>query len=89
MATIPRVLDAPRELRTERLLLRRWEPGDRELFSALNGDPRVTEYLPAPLSREESDAMLGFLFKHIEKDNSWERYCKRCIASLQIAYFMY
>jgi RimJ/RimL family protein N-acetyltransferase len=48
--------DFPPELRTERLLLRRWRPQDRERFAAMNADPRVMEYFPALLSREESDA---------------------------------
>lgn len=43
------------ELRTDRLLLRRWRPEDKEPFFALNSDPRVMEHFPAPLSREESD----------------------------------
>lgn len=44
------------ELRTDRLLLRRWLPGDLAPFAELNADPQVTEYLPSPLSREQSDA---------------------------------
>jgi RimJ/RimL family protein N-acetyltransferase len=47
----------PTELQSERLLLRRWRPADREPFAAMNADPRVMEYFPAPLSREESDAL--------------------------------
>jgi RimJ/RimL family protein N-acetyltransferase len=43
------------ELRTERLLLRRWRAADREPFAELNADPEVMEYLSAPLSRAESD----------------------------------
>src|ERR1700681_81470 len=43
------------ELRTERLLLRRWRPTDREPFAALNADPRVMEHFAAMLSREQSD----------------------------------
>ncbi len=45
-------------LRTERLLLRRWRDTDRAPFAALNADPAVMEHLPAPLSREESDAFV-------------------------------
>jgi RimJ/RimL family protein N-acetyltransferase len=45
------------ELRTERLLLRRWRPEDRAPFAALNVDPAVMEHFPAPLTRAESDAM--------------------------------
>ncbi len=45
------------EPETERLRLRQWTPVDRDPFAALNADPRVMEFLPAPLSRAESDAM--------------------------------
>jgi ribosomal-protein-alanine N-acetyltransferase len=45
-------------LTTERLLLRRWRGADREPFAALNADPVVMEYLPAPLSRAESDRLM-------------------------------
>jgi RimJ/RimL family protein N-acetyltransferase len=45
----------PTEIQTERLRLRRWLPADREPFAALNSDPRVMEFFPAPLSRKESD----------------------------------
>lgn len=44
------------DIRTQRLQLRRWLPSDREPFAAMNADPRVMEYFPATLSREESDA---------------------------------
>lgn len=45
------------EVETERLLLRQWLPSDKAPFAALNADKRVMEYFPAPLTREESDAM--------------------------------
>ncbi|QXJ24218.1 GNAT family N-acetyltransferase [Actinomadura graeca] len=45
-------------LRTDRLTLRRWQPGDRAPFAALNADPEVMRYFPAPLTRRESDAMI-------------------------------
>ena len=44
-------------IRTERLLLRCWSPGDREPFAALNSDPRVMEYFPRLLTRKESDVL--------------------------------
>ncbi len=56
--TIPNPLVAfPSELRTERLLLRRWGPEDRDAFAALNADPAVMEHFPSVLSRAESDAL--------------------------------
>jgi ribosomal-protein-alanine N-acetyltransferase len=47
--------DPPRELRTERLRLRRWTDADRAPFAALNADPDVMEFLPKLLTRAESD----------------------------------
>jgi RimJ/RimL family protein N-acetyltransferase len=51
MGVVPQIL-------TERLRLRGWLPGDREPFAALNADPQVMEFMPAPLSRSESDALI-------------------------------
>ena len=45
----------PAPLRTERLILRTWQPGDREPFAEINADPVVMEHFPAPLTRAESD----------------------------------
>jgi RimJ/RimL family protein N-acetyltransferase len=60
-------MNVPRELRTPRLLLRRWRPEDREAFAALNADPRVMEHFPATLSRHESDARAERIEAHFEK----------------------
>ncbi|SDQ32435.1 Protein N-acetyltransferase, RimJ/RimL family [Thermostaphylospora chromogena] len=43
---------------TERLIMRRWREEDREPFAAMNADPEVMEHFPAPLTREQSDAMI-------------------------------
>ena len=45
------------EFDTKRLRLRQWCTTDRDLFAALNADPKVMEFYPVPLSRAESDAM--------------------------------
>ena len=42
---------------TPRLRLRLWQPGDLAPFAALNADPRVMEFYPDVLTREESDAV--------------------------------
>jgi RimJ/RimL family protein N-acetyltransferase len=55
------------EIRTSRLLLRRWRAEDRVPFSALNADPRVVEFLPAALRREDSDALIERIEGHFEK----------------------
>jgi RimJ/RimL family protein N-acetyltransferase len=57
----------PQELRTERLLLRRWRPEDRAPFAAMNADPRVMEFFPGLLTPEESDASVGRIEAHFEK----------------------
>lgn len=44
-------------LHTPRLLLRRWLPEDRPLFRAMNADPEVMRYFPAPLTAQESDQL--------------------------------
>jgi RimJ/RimL family protein N-acetyltransferase len=41
-------------LTTARLTLRQWLPEDLGPFAALNADPTVMEFMPAPLSREQS-----------------------------------
>jgi RimJ/RimL family protein N-acetyltransferase len=50
-------MNAPIEFETQRLLLRQWRAADREPFGALNADPIVMAHFPAPLTREESDAI--------------------------------
>ncbi len=47
----------PIEFETERLFMRQWRPSDRAPFAELNADPRVMDYFPAPLERDESDAL--------------------------------
>lgn len=44
-------------LRTERLILRPWRITDLEPFAEINADPKVMEFYPKTLSREESDAL--------------------------------
>lgn len=46
------------EIVTDRLRLRAWRHGDREAFAAMGADPRVMEFFPATLTREESDALV-------------------------------
>lgn len=53
---------------TPRLLLRRWRESDRAAFAALNADPRVMEFFPSVLSREESDrAVTERIHAHFER----------------------
>ncbi|HEU4407838.1 MAG TPA: GNAT family N-acetyltransferase [Polyangiaceae bacterium] len=55
------------ELRTPRLLLRPWREGDRAPFATLNADPQVVEFLPGPLSRDESDALVDRIVEHFAR----------------------
>src|SRR5882672_1345206 len=55
------------ELRTPRLLLRRWRPEDRAAFAEMNADPRVMEFFPAVLTREKSDAVADRIDTHFRE----------------------
>lgn len=49
---------APRELRTERLLLRGWRAGDAAAFAAMNADPEVMRHIASgPLDRHASEEL--------------------------------
>jgi RimJ/RimL family protein N-acetyltransferase len=52
-------VDGGPQLRTERLLLRRWLARDRAAFAAMNADAEVMEHFPATLSGAASDAMIA------------------------------
>jgi ribosomal-protein-alanine N-acetyltransferase len=55
------------ELRTARLLMRRWRDADREPFAAMNADPVVMEHFPALLTRAQSDAFMDRLAAAFEE----------------------
>lgn len=55
------------DIKTQRLLLRHWREEDLEPFAELNQDPRVMEYFPAPLTREESDDFARKIMAEWEK----------------------
>ncbi len=55
------------ELRTDRLILRRWRDVDRGPFAELNADPVVMEYFPATLTRAESDAFVDRVEDHFDR----------------------
>jgi RimJ/RimL family protein N-acetyltransferase len=59
------------EVKTSRLLLRRWSDDDLERLVALYGDPRVARFLSLdgrPWPRERSEAM----FEHFRRQ--WRQY---------------
>ena len=54
-------------IETRRLLLRPWRAEDLAPFAALNADPRVMEFLPKPLTREESVARVRQEAEHFAR----------------------
>ncbi|NRA03274.1 MAG: GNAT family N-acetyltransferase [Myxococcales bacterium] len=60
-------MTVPRELRTDRLRLRRWRDSDRAPFAELNSDPRVREYLSAAGSADESDRLVERIEAHFDR----------------------
>jgi RimJ/RimL family protein N-acetyltransferase len=65
-----RAVGAPATLRTERLLLRQWRPGDLDPFAALNADPVTMEHFPSTLDRVASDALAARIETHID-EHGW------------------
>lgn len=55
-------------IESERLILRAFREDDREAFAAINGDPRVNEWLGGPISRAQSDATLDRINAQIAED---------------------
>lgn len=54
------------EIRTHRLILRPWKKEDFPLFAELNADPRVMEFFPSVLTKEQSDTFAETILKNIE-----------------------
>ena len=55
------------EIITERLTLRQWRNEDRDPFAALNADPRVRQFFPSLLTREESDQSIDRIQDHFAR----------------------
>jgi len=66
------VTSAP-QIRTDRLLLRRWREQDLHPFALLNSDENVMKHFPKMLSHEESNAMVERIEKGFE-DNGFGLY---------------
>ena len=58
------------EPKTARLQLRQWRDSDREPFAVMSADPRVMEFFPSTLNREQSDAIIDFCCARIS-DRGW------------------
>jgi RimJ/RimL family protein N-acetyltransferase len=54
-------------LTTDRLQLRRWRETDRIPFQAINADPRVMEFMPGPLSPQQSDDLIARIGRHFDR----------------------
>ncbi len=52
---MPRRFDT---IRTDRLVMRRWQDSDRDAYAAMNADPEVMRYFPATLDRAASNASM-------------------------------
>ena len=52
-------------IETERLILRPPEDRDRVALAAMNGDPRVGDWLGSTLTSEQNDAMIDRVLAHI------------------------
>jgi ribosomal-protein-alanine N-acetyltransferase len=55
------------ELRTERLVLRRWREADLEPFAQLNADPEVMRHFKSTLDRSASDLMVERIEREFEE----------------------
>lgn len=47
------------ELRTDRLVLRKWRESDLSPWARMNADPEVREFFPSTLTREQSEASVA------------------------------
>ncbi len=59
---------APEYLVTDRLKLRTWTSADLDSFAKLNCCPRVMEYFPRGLTREETRGFLAKIQSNFERD---------------------
>jgi ribosomal-protein-alanine N-acetyltransferase len=57
------------ELRTPRLILRRWRESDREPFAQMNADAEVMRYFVRPLTQAESDASVARMTADFDRND--------------------
>lgn len=55
------------EIKTQRLLLRPWRDEDLPAFAEMNQDPRVMEFFPALLDRQQSDSLAMKIRQQIDE----------------------
>ncbi|HQU09437.1 MAG TPA: GNAT family N-acetyltransferase [Opitutales bacterium] len=51
-------------LETERTVLREWRPEDIDALAQINADPRVLEFIPGPITREQTQAFIERCIAH-------------------------
>jgi len=61
------LIDHPQELRTPRLILRRWRAADHDAFAAMNSDPVVMQHFPAIMSQVETTAAIARIEAHFQR----------------------
>lgn len=59
-------MTATGEVRTDRLVLRRWRAEDRAPFAEINADPEVMEHFPSTLDVDGSDELADRIEAHFE-----------------------
>ncbi len=52
-------------------MLRPWRPADRPPFAELNADAEVMRFFPAPLTSEQSDALVDRIVAAFERQDGW------------------
>ncbi|MFI5153016.1 MAG: GNAT family N-acetyltransferase [Chitinophagales bacterium] len=52
---------------TDRLILRRWKNEDLIPFASICAEPEVMQFMPKPLGKKESEAMIKRIEDHFEK----------------------
>ena len=67
-------------IKTKRLIQRQWIEDDLEPFAELNADPKVREYFPRLLSRQENDASVKLMSNHIDQCG-WEFWAASLIST--------
>ena len=55
-------------LLTDRLIIRRWQESDRELFHEINSDEDVMAFFPFRRTRQQSDELMDILNNLIDKN---------------------
>ena len=67
MQTLRSAMEKTAILETPRLILRHWREADHEAFARMNADPKVMEFFPARLTRQQSDALVARIETHFSK----------------------